>query len=80
MLIGKEIKMGKARTRLCIIGATIAVIGDGLAYYFNTATHMEGSGIFTYEVLTYGSDYVTGAIALAIIGVIVLLASALSND
>jgi hypothetical protein len=72
--------MGKARTRICIIGAAIAVIGNVLAFYFNTATHTEGYGIFTYDVLTYGSDYVTGAIALAIIGVVVLLAAALSND
>ena len=58
----------------------MAVIGDVLAYYFNTATHTEGSGIFTYEVLTYDSDYVTGAIALGIIGVVVLLSAALSKD
>ena len=72
--------MSKARNNICMFGAALAVIGDALAYYFNTATHTEGSGIFTYEVLTYDSDYVTGAIALAIIGVVVLLAAALSRD
>ena len=72
--------MKDSRKRICLIGAGIAVLGDVLAYYFNTATHEETVGFFTYDVLTYDSDYVTGAIALAIIGVVVLLAAALSND
>ena len=63
-----------------MIGAGMALIGDGLAYYFNTATHEEAIGPIVYDVLTYDTDHVTGAIALAVIGAFILLVGALAKD
>jgi hypothetical protein len=46
----------------------------------NTATHEETIGPVVYEVLTYDTDHVTGAIALAVIGTFILLVGALAKD
>ncbi|HQN75421.1 MAG TPA: hypothetical protein PLQ92_01595 [Methanomassiliicoccales archaeon] len=70
-------KMPISKKILAAAGAAMAIVGDSLAYYFNTATHEETVGFLTYEVLTYDADYVTGALALAIIGAVVLLMAAL---
>lgn len=73
-------KMPMSKKVLIGVGAIMAIAGDGLAYYFNTATHEESIGFFTYEVLTYDSDYVTGALALAVIGTVILVLGALVRD
>ncbi|MBN1109505.1 MAG: hypothetical protein JXA45_01965 [Methanomassiliicoccales archaeon] len=72
--------MSKAKRAMCAIGAAMALIGDGMAYYFNTATHEESIGPITYDVLTYGTDHVTGAIVLAVIGAFILLVGALVKN
>ncbi|HPD08371.1 MAG: hypothetical protein LLG21_07560 [Euryarchaeota archaeon] len=72
--------MSMAKKAMCVIGAGMAFIGNGLAYYFNTATHEETIGPVVYEVLTYDTDHVTGAIALAVIGTFILLVGALAKD
>lgn len=66
------------------IGAAMAVAGDALAYYFNTATRMETVDLGLLGEVTrqvpYETDYVTGMIALAVIGVVILLLGALVDN
>ncbi|NLX46902.1 MAG: hypothetical protein GXY70_01830 [Euryarchaeota archaeon] len=62
----------------------MAVVGDALAYYFNTATRTETEdlgilGEISYQV-PYETDYVTGMIALAVVGVVILVLGALAKD
>lgn len=77
-------RMPLSKRLLIGAGAVLAVAGDALAYYFNTATRTETVDLgFLGEVtreVPYDADYVTGALVLGVIGVVILLLGALSDN
>lgn len=58
----------------------MAFAGNGLAYYMMTAMHEETVLFITTEVFTYERDAIVTPVAIGVIGVILLLIAALSDD
>lgn len=58
----------------------MAFAGHGLAYYMMTVTHEETVLFMTTEVFTYERDAIVTPVAIGVIGVILLLIAALSDD
>lgn len=62
------------------LGAALALIGDGLAYYLMTATHEEEILFVTTEVFTYERDAIITPVAIGIIGAVLLVLGAMAKD
>ncbi|MHC1710264.1 MAG: hypothetical protein AB9819_07650 [Methanomassiliicoccales archaeon] len=62
------------------LGAALAVAGNALAYYMMTATHEEEVLFLTTEVFTYERDAIITPVAIAIIGVVLLVLGAMAKD
>ncbi len=76
----KNMKMPVPKKILIGLGAALAVIGDGLAYYMMTAMHEEEILFVTTEVFTYERDAIITPVAIAIIGVVLLVLGAMAKD
>lgn len=73
-------KMPLTKKILIGLGAALAVIGDALAYYMMTVTHEETVLFVTTEVFTYERDAIITPMAIAIIGVMLLVLGASVKD
>lgn len=73
-------KLPLSRKILAGIGAVLAFVGYGLAYYMMTVTHEETVFFITTEVFTYERDAIITPVAIGVIGVVLLLMAALTED
>jgi hypothetical protein len=73
-------KLPLSRKIFAGLGAVLAFAGHGLAYYMMTVTHEETVLFMTTEVFTYERDAIVTPVAIGVIGVILLLIAALSDD